>query len=161
MSEDRPFERVKDQIGYCGIWCGSCAGGNGVPQELTKGYEEFVKRNQIDKWAPKDFDLKEFMKGLESIQRVKPCAGCREGGGAPECIIRACAEGKGYEYCYECGRLKDCDEFSSIEEGFPEIKKELQRLKGRGKETAIEDWTRELAGKWPSCILSCPTVEGR
>jgi hypothetical protein len=161
MSEDRPFERVKDQIGYCGIWCGSCAGGNGVTQELTKRYEEFVKRNQIDKWAPKDFDLKEFMRGLGSIQKVKPCPGCREGGGAPECIIRACAKGKGYEYCYECGRLKDCDKFSSLEEGLPEIKKELQRLKGRRKETSMEDWTRELAGKWPSCILSCPAVEGK
>ena len=161
MSKDRSFERVKDQLGYCGIWCGSCAGGNGVTQELTKRYEEFVKHNQIDKWAPKDFDFGEFMKGLESIQRMGLCPGCREGGGAPECTIRACAKGKRFEHCSECGQLEDCEKFEWLEASLPEIKKGLQQLKGKRKEEAIEEWTNELARKWPSCVLSCPALKGR
>jgi hypothetical protein len=161
MSKDRPFDRVKDQLGYCGIWCGSCAGGNGVTQELTKKYEEFVKHNQIDKWALKDFDLNEFMKGLEFIQRMDLCPGCREGGGAPECTIRACAKSKGYEYCYECRQLKDCEKFIQLEAGLPEIKKELQQLDGKRKKEVIEEWTNELARKWPSCILGCPAMKVR
>jgi hypothetical protein len=41
--DDRPFENVRDQIGFCGIWCGSCAVGNGALRELTKRYEDVVK----------------------------------------------------------------------------------------------------------------------
>ena len=161
MSEDRPFDRVKNQIGCCGIWCGSCPGGNGVTQELTKRYEEFVKLSQIEKWAPKDFDFGEFMKGLGSIQRMSLCPGCREGGGAPECTIRTCAKGKGYERCNECGQREDCKKFEWLEANLPEIKKGLQQLKGKRKEDALEEWTSELARKWPSCVLSCPALKGR
>jgi hypothetical protein len=32
------FENVKSQIGFCGIWCGSCLGGNGAVLELTRKY---------------------------------------------------------------------------------------------------------------------------
>jgi hypothetical protein len=159
MSENRPFDRVKNQIGCCGIWCGSCPGGNGVTQELTKRYEEFVKRSQIEKWAPKDFDFGEFMKGLGSIQSMSLCPGCMEGGGAPECTIRTCAKCKGHEQCNECEQLEGCREFKVLEASLPEIKKGLMQLKR--KEDAIEEWTIELARKWPSCVLSCPALKGR
>lgn len=159
MSENRPFDRVKNQIGYCGIWCGNCPGGNGVTQELTKRYEEFVKLSQIEKWAPKDFDFGEFMKGLGSIQSMSLCPGCMEGGGAPECTIRTCAKGKGHEQCNGCEQLEDCREFKVLEASLPEIKKGLMQLKR--KEDAIEEWTSELARKWPSCVLSCPALKGR
>jgi hypothetical protein len=66
----KPFENVRNQIGFCGIWCGSCPGGNGVTIELTKKYEEFVKKNNLEKWAPKTFEFKEFMKGLVAIQTI-------------------------------------------------------------------------------------------
>jgi hypothetical protein len=99
------------------------------------------------------------MKGLESIQSMSLCPGCREGGGAPECIIRTCAKGKGYEHCNECGQLEDCRKFDWLEASLPEIKKGLMQLKR--KEDAIEEWTSELARKWPSCVLSCPALKGR
>ncbi len=34
------FDRVKAQIGACGIWCGSCAVGNGSLRELSRRFEE-------------------------------------------------------------------------------------------------------------------------
>ena len=69
----KPFENVKDQIGYCGIWCGSCVVGNGTLRELTKRYEEIIKSYGLEHWAPKDFDFKEFMKGLASIETMPLC----------------------------------------------------------------------------------------
>ena len=38
------LENVKDQIGYCGIWCGSCIVGNGALRELTRKYEDSGRR---------------------------------------------------------------------------------------------------------------------
>ncbi len=37
------FESVKDQIGSCGIWCGSCVVGNGSLQELSGKYREIAE----------------------------------------------------------------------------------------------------------------------
>jgi len=74
------FRNVENQIGYCGIWCGSCPGGNGVSMEFTKKYEDFVKKSQLEKWAPKTFDFSEFMKGLAAIQTMPSCTGCLKGG---------------------------------------------------------------------------------
>lgn len=64
------FENVKNQIGFCGIWCGSCVVGNGTLRELTKRYEEIVRKYGLAEWAPKDFSFKEFTKGLVSMQGI-------------------------------------------------------------------------------------------
>ena len=71
----KPFDNVKDQIGYCGIWCGSCVAGNGALKELTKKYAEIVDRYDLKDWAPKDFDFKEFRKGFSSIESMPVCPG--------------------------------------------------------------------------------------
>jgi len=68
-----PFENVKNPIGFCGIWCGSCAVGHGVLRELTRRYGEIIKMYGLEEWAPKDFDFGEFKKGLASIQAVPLC----------------------------------------------------------------------------------------
>ncbi|MDH5787087.1 MAG: DUF3795 domain-containing protein, partial [Candidatus Bathyarchaeota archaeon] len=85
------FENVKDQIGFCGIWCGSCVVGNGVLRELTKRYGEIIKKYGVDEWGPKDFDVKEFMNGLASIQTIPVCQGCLKDGGRTNCEMRNCA----------------------------------------------------------------------
>jgi hypothetical protein len=42
------LENVKGQIGACGIWCGSCAVGNGALQELSRRYGELLKGHGLD-----------------------------------------------------------------------------------------------------------------
>jgi hypothetical protein len=41
-SSRKTFEGVKDQIGYCGIWYGSCIVGNGALGELTTRYGKML-----------------------------------------------------------------------------------------------------------------------
>jgi hypothetical protein len=41
--EKKAFENVKSQIGFCGIWCGSCVVGNGTLRELTRKFEEMTR----------------------------------------------------------------------------------------------------------------------
>jgi len=36
------FERVRDQVGFCGIWCGSCAVGNGSVGERGAELRELL-----------------------------------------------------------------------------------------------------------------------
>jgi hypothetical protein len=62
----KAFENVREQIGFCGIWCGSCVVGNGTLRELTERCEEIIGAYGLEEWAPRDFDYKEFLKGLAS-----------------------------------------------------------------------------------------------
>jgi hypothetical protein len=149
----RAFENVKDQIGFCGIYCGSCAAGNGAIIELTKKYEELVKHYQPEKWAPKDFDFKEFAKGLASIQTMSTCPGCRKGGGNSACAIRICALKRGTEDCGECTELIPCRNYEELERTNPKAKENLMKIRGKDRPKLIEQWIGELRTKWPHCVL--------
>lgn len=46
------FDRVKAQIGACGIWCGSCSVGNGSLRELSRRFEEVLEGHGVGEWAP-------------------------------------------------------------------------------------------------------------
>ncbi len=150
----KPFDNVKNQIGFCGIWCGSCVGGNGVSIELTKRYEEFVKKGNLEKWAPKTFDFQEFMKGLASIQVMPLCPGCLKGGGNPTCKVRICASKKDIANCSQCDQLMTCRQFEELEKNYnPKIREDLMKIKKIDRDKIIEKWVNELKSKWPHCIL--------
>jgi hypothetical protein len=149
------FEKVRDQIGFCGIWCGSCSAGNGAILELARRFEEVVKKHNLEKWAPKEFDFKEFTKGLTCIQAMPLCSGCRKGGGPPTCKIRICALEKGVVDCGQCNQLIECRNFDEIEKSHPKMKQDLLKIKNVDRNEVIEKWYSELKTKWPHCILLC------
>ena len=153
--EPKPFDNVENQIGFCGIWCGSCAAGNGSVVELTRRYEEVVKKNRLEKWAPKDFDFNEFMKGLASLQKVSLCSGCLKGGGNLACTIRLCAREKKVSNCSQCDLLMACRNFEILEKSHPNIRKELQNMKSTGQKELIKEWKDELKGRFPHCLVLC------
>ena len=160
LKEVKPFENVKDQIGFCGIWCGSCPAGSGTIMELTRIYEEVVKKNKLEKWAPKDFDFKEFMKGLSSIQKMTTCSGCRKSGGNPTCAVRICAQKRNVLNCSQCGELSTCKNFKELEKSHPRIKEGLEIIKNADLKKLVGKWTDELKARFPSCILLCSAVKG-
>jgi hypothetical protein len=151
------FENVKNQIGFCGIWCGSCKGGNGAVMELAKMFRGFIQRDAIERYAPK-FDFDEFMKGLNSISAMPSCPGCQKDGGNPTCTIRICARKKKVDNCSQCNLLSECKTFEELEKYYPKIKKDLMEIKGNNREELVEKWTCELAKKWPDCILLCESA---
>ena len=155
MLKAEPFENVKNQIGFCGIWCGSCVVGNGVLKELTKQYEEIVRNYGLGSWAPKDFDFKEFMKGLASIQAMPLCLGCLNGDGRPNCEIRACASKKNIADCSGCDQLMACKNLEPLKKMRTGASRAclLVKTKNVDRQECIEKWTAEIKGKWPHCIL--------
>jgi hypothetical protein len=148
------FENVKDQIGYCGIWCGSCVVGNGTLREMTKRYKELINAYDLKDWAPKDFDFGEFYKGLESIQNMPLCPGCVKGGGRDNCEIRTCATEKGLEDCTSCRQFGRCN-IELLEHMRSGARKAGLSVKNQDDDRGevVEEWTSELKAKWPCCIL--------
>jgi hypothetical protein len=159
----KAFENVKNQIGYCAIWCGSCVVGNGILKELTERYGHIISGYGIDKWGAEDqgFDGKEFMKALQSIQGIPICRGCQKGGGAINCKIRACASSsKKLADCTECKEFMTCENREALQKVRTGaihvdmlVKNENEKA---SQQQLLEKWTAELKNKWPSRILfSC------
>ena len=158
MLEAKAFENVKNQIGFCGIWCGSCVVGNGVLRELTKRYEEIIKGYGLEEWAPKDFDFKEFMKGLASIQAMPSCQGCLKGDGKPNCEIRGCASNKTIADCSECNQPTACKNLETLQKMRTGARQAnlLVKTENVDRQELIDKWTAELKSEWPLCILFLP-----
>ena len=156
--DNEPFENVRGQIGFCGIWCGSCVVGNGALRELTRRYKEVVKGYGLEGWAPPGFDFGEFMRGLESIQAMPLCEGCRKGGGREGCEIRACASGRGLEGCAVCGQPEACESAEllrvmrqgALDAGL------MVDTENTDREELIERWSAEIRGRWPSSVIFTP-----
>lgn len=152
--ESKAFKNVKNQIGYCGLWCGSCVVGNGTLKELTKKYEGIIKGYGVNEWGAKDFDSKEFLKGLASIQALPVCQGCLKGDGNDECKIRPCATSKKISDCNECNEVATCKNHEALHKVRTGARHVGMLIKNdKGQEQLIEKWTAELKNKWPSHIL--------
>ncbi len=149
------FDNVKNQIGYCGLWCGSCIVGNGTLRELTKRYEALIKGYGVDKWGAKDFDSKEFMKGLASIQSLPICVGCLKGGGNDACKIRPCASQRRLSDCNECKESAACtnqEALQKVRTGALAVGMLLKTSKGVQPQL-VDKWTAEIRKKFPHCVI--------
>jgi hypothetical protein len=124
-------------------------------KELTKRYEHLVEGYGIDEWGAKNFDGKEFMKGLASIQALPICQGCQKGGGNEVCKIRPCAYKNKLPDCIECDKMKSCKNREAL-------KKVREGALGVGMLAKAEDdhsnhqqlikkWAAEIKTKCPTC----------
>jgi len=151
-----PFGNVKNQIGYCGLWCGSCIVGNGTLRELTEKYEKLIKGYGVDEWGAKDFDSREFMKGLASLIQNPPiCPGCLKDGGNDECKIGPCASKKGISDCNECKESKTCKNLEALEKvrtGALDVGMPIKTGKDRQPQLK-EKWTVEIRNEFPYCVI--------
>ena len=102
------YENVKGQIGGCGIWCGSCALGNGSLLALTDCLRDTLDGHGFEHWAPDGMDYPDFVRGLAAVRGVASCTGCRKGGGRDDCALRVCSEAKGLTSCADCTDLRAC-----------------------------------------------------
>lgn len=153
--EAEAFENVRDQIGSCGIWCGSCIVGNGTLQELTRRYKELIDVYSLDEWGPKDFDYRELLKGLSSIEKAPLCSGCQKGGGRENCEMRSCAGSRKIGSCHSCPEHSQCKHAEllnhmrsgAIKAGLFVNTEDVDR------QQLVRNWTAKLRTSWPCSIL--------
>lgn len=150
-SADRPkagsaaFENVKDQLGYCGLWCGSCSVGNGRLNELSRECAKTITDYGVNDWGPKEVDYEALLKGLTTIGATEPCSGCLKGGGRTNCEIRACAIEKGLTECVECGSADACPNIKIVDimrSGAKRVGMNVKEKAG-GHEETLRKWISE------------------
>jgi hypothetical protein len=135
---EQPFN-VKNQVGPCGITCGTCFLGDGIMAKTMAEADKYINMSGIKEWAPMvpggaEINWKAAQNALSWMQKYAYCAGCEQGGGPPDCTIRTCATGKGYALCNMCGELDSCDKFSWLGEGSEGLKEKLRQNKGKTKQ---------------------------
>jgi thiol-disulfide isomerase/thioredoxin len=155
----KAFDNVKSQIGYCAIWCGSCVVGNGALKELTKEFNHIIESYGVDKWGAEDqgFDGQELMQTLKSIQDIPVCPGCRKGGGATNCRIRACASNKKLVDCTNCEEFMTCENREALQKvrsGALDAGMSVKTDKdATDQQELIEKWTAELTTRFPHRLI--------
>jgi len=155
MANASAFENVKEQIGFCGIWCGSCVVGNGALREITKRYAEMIDAYGLKEWGPKGLDYRMFFEGLESIEAMPLCPGCLNGGGRDGCEMKACASGRGIGDCGECGETAGCHHSDVLEKmrSGAVAAGLLVKTKNVDRQKLVEQWTARLQQTWPCSVL--------
>jgi Protein of unknown function (DUF3795) len=113
-TESPAFKNVKNQLAYCGLWCGSCLVGNGTVNDLARDCRKALTDYGVDDWGPKNVDYPKLLEGLSVLSSMEPCVGCLRGGGKTDCQVRACAKEKGVKECVECGSHKTCKNVAFI-----------------------------------------------
>jgi hypothetical protein len=149
------FKNVINQIGYCGLWCGSCGVGNGAMALAAKRFHEIYEGYGVHDWGPKDFEIKEFRKGLKSLAAMEGCRGCLKDDGNPRCPIRPCARERGISDCSECEEQHSCAhrEFrDKLYKGARAVWMIVKTEEG-DREGMIGRWTDDLRLQWPACVL--------
>jgi hypothetical protein len=149
------YQRVRDQIGSCGIWCGSCVVGNGTLREITVKYGEIIKNYDLESWAPKTFDFKEFLKGLEAIGGMPLCQGCQKGGGWQECPMRGCVSKKKIADCSECTQPEACRHVVHLEKmRSGSLRAGLfVKMENVDRAKLLREWAIKIKTRWPSSLL--------
>jgi len=149
------YENVKDQIGGCGIWCGSCAVGNGSLRELTRRFEVVLDSHGVGHWAPPEMDYAAFARGLKTIREIASCVGCRKGGGRDDCPLRACSVGRRAADCTECGTFGACDHEELLQTMRSGARKAglFVRDPGEDRSALLRTWLADLPATWPNLTL--------
>lgn len=157
--DTKAFENVKNQIGYCAIWCGSCIVGNGTLKELTRRYGHLIGGYGVDQWGAQEqgFNGQELMRALQGVQRIPICRGCLKGGGATNCRIRACASRRKLADCTLCGQFMTCDNREPLEKvrtGALAVGMLVKTDKDRlDSQRLVKKWSGQKRNRFPDCVV--------
>ena len=155
MDNDKAYKNVKEQIGYCGLWCGSCAVGNGAISQLSKQLKQMVTSYGVKSWGPEDINYDDLITALSTLESKIDCKGCRKGGGNETCKIRECAQVKKGTDCFQCQDRAACEHKEELEnmwEGATEAKM-LFKTEDADKQRLIKKWEEKLKKSEQGCIL--------
>lgn len=149
------FENVKNQVGSCGAWCGSCVVGNGVLKLLTQKYLELIRAYGLKEWGPEDIEYEELDRALSSVQGMPSCPGCRQGGGRENCELRKCAEDRDHQFCSDCPAGESCShrEILGYMRSGALAAGIIFREDTPVSVSSVEEWISQISSTWPCLIL--------
>lgn len=140
---------AKDKTAYCGIYCPDCIHFQNEYSSIAEKLENHLKKNEFDKYAEIDSPFgegfknwKQFAEVLNTLANTKCNTPCRPGGGCSgkPCKIMECCQEKGFEGCWECSELGDCEKFDFLEPRCGQMpKNNIREIQKSG----LKNWTEK------------------
>jgi hypothetical protein len=107
----------KELIANCGLYCGDCYRYKGKIADLARDLRKELRHDKFDITA-EAMAATSFYQSFQGYQQCYDLLGemvklrckraCRGGGGPPVCKIRACAQKKNLEGCWQCADFETC-----------------------------------------------------
>jgi hypothetical protein len=113
-------------IGYCGLYCGDCAGYKGTIAALARDLHKELKRERFADLAKALSDIPFFKafkhfpqccQVLGTLPKLQCRKTCRGNGGPPFCEIRQCNRDNRLEGCWQCGEIRTCTKLDFLKPG--------------------------------------------
>ncbi|HBC47940.1 MAG TPA: hypothetical protein DCZ43_12905 [candidate division Zixibacteria bacterium] len=114
--------------GRCGLFCGECK------IYIAYSTDNSSAQKEIAKTTGK-------VKGRNMSPEQVKCLGCKGTMASTwrtGCAIRACAEERGMEFCYQC-RVYPCDLLQKFHENHPEAKENLKTISKVGPDAWLHN----------------------
>ena len=131
-----------DLIGYCGLYCGDCAGQTQTVADLARDLRKELRHHRFGQMADmlakvpifkefKDYDKCYNLLGTMMKMRCKKT--CKGNGGPPKCKVRQCCRKNNIQSCWQCDDFLTCEtlKFLEIHHGVAHLKN-LRKLKKQG-----------------------------
>lgn len=137
-------------VGHCSLYCNACGIRQGKIKTAVGNLRDIIAHYGFDKLMPQLSEWEPSFKRYDEFNQVMDglvtmfggCPGCLQGGGDPNCKVRACAKQKGYRTCAECDEAETCEKLAPYREGYGLIPA-LESIKQKG----IEGHAREMQRK--------------
>jgi len=140
--KQRPKKKPQDLVGYCGLYCGDCAGYAGRIADLARDLRKELRAAGFDRTAAAFAKIPFFAvyrrypdcyEVLGAMTRMRCPRTCRGGGANPSCRPRSCAQRKQLAGCWECGEFETCAKLRFLEGVHGDAhKRNLRVLKKKG-----------------------------
>jgi hypothetical protein len=127
-------------VAPCGDHCGGCGQFNGLISGTAEQMKEFADLYGFEFRSKGQFDLKQFLKGLDWFIQNAKCPGCLAGGGPAWCQVKKCCSGRELRICFECEDFP-CAKIEEVAD--PDT---MDRYK-RFIEVGFEEWAKEQTTK--------------
>lgn len=124
-------------VTYCGLYCGLCAERARIPKQAA-ALQQAMTEEGWPSWGAAVPGFTTFWDFLQKLQEKGGCAGCRAGGGFPQCQIRTCAQDRGLELCSGCPDFP-CEHIAALGARYPTLIADNRRLQAVG----LEQWLEE------------------
>jgi hypothetical protein len=115
----------RNQLAYCGFYCGDCLGRTGVIADAAERFKAVLDKYQFEKTAHAVFpdELPEYDKLTDMVAfmaELRCPAVCRDREGESHCGAKLCCIGKGYFACFECDGFEECETLKRSQVGIHE-----------------------------------------
>ncbi|UCG36952.1 MAG: DUF3795 domain-containing protein [Candidatus Bathyarchaeota archaeon] len=126
---------LADLVGYCGLYCNACGIRQGKIRDAVENLRNTIASYGFDKimpelsqWEPSLKHYSQFEKVMDGLVKLfGDCPSCLQGGGDPNCQVRACAKQNNYRTCTECGEADSCEKITPYRKYYEDAAKALKQ----------------------------------